>query len=650
MTENDWRRNWRSWAVSCVAGFVCVLSPLGRAAVPSAEKLLPPETLFVLTAPDWNKLAAAFRQSPQARLWDDPAMSPFRTKVVSKWTEEIVKPLERDLGINFADYRALLQGQLTLAVLPEGWLDESEAAGSPGIVLLLDARDQSELLTRNLATLRQRLAAAGKPLRTEKIREVEFSIVNLTTNDIPATVRRLLPQKQEVQELGANATAKSDATQLVFGQRGSLLILSTTPAAAEKIVTRLSGSGSPTLADATEFEAGRQALFRESPLFGWVNAKLLLDLAVKSLAAGQSAEAPSPIPRPNLEKMMTITGLNGLKSLAFDYRNSAAGPLLGLFLSAPEATRNGLLKLLALEARDAAPPAFISADVLRFARYRIAGQQVIATLEAALNEISPGTFNFLLSNANEAVRLDEPDYDLRKNIFENLGDDVITFQKPPQGKTLADLEATPTVVLVASPNAEKLAASLKGLFIVALPQGGSPQAREFLGRKIYTVKLSGVIGGSDANALHYVANGGYVAFSSRASALEDYLRSTDDQGLALRATAGFAAAVEQVGGMNTGWLSYEDQRETMRFTIDALTQTAAMTNRSEFDTVFASLIPFAPPEAEMKEWFDLSLLPSFDKIAKYYGFTVTTSQTSVKGITFRYFAPTPPELLQPASQ
>ncbi len=649
MSEKFWRRMWRAGAGYGLIGWLGIASPLIGAAVPPAEKLLPPETLFVLSAPDWTRLMATLRQAPQARLWNDPAMKPFRTRLESKWTEEVVRPLERDLGIRFADYRALLQGQLTLAILPEDWLTKAGGDGAPGLVLLLDVRDQGELLAKNLATLRQRLAAAGKPIRTEKIRDVEFAVVHLTTNDIPATVRRLLPQKQEVHELGANPAGKPSATQLVLGQQGSLLILSTTTAAAEKVVARLSGAGSPTLAESAEFEAGRQALFRESPLFGWLNAKQLLELAVQSFGAGQNTAAPSPIPRPNLDKLMTITGLGGLKSLAFDYRDAGAGPLLGLFLNAPEATRNGLLKLLAVEAKDAAPPAFIPADVLKFARYRIAGQQVIATLEAALNELSPGTFNFLLKNANEAVRLDEPDYDLRKNIFENLGDDVITFQKPPQGKALADLEAAPTVVLIASPNADKLAASLKGLFIVALPQGGSPQVREYLGRKIYTVKLSGVVGGDAANALHYVANGGYVAFSSQAAALEDYLRSTDNQGLALRATAGFAAATEAVGGMGTGWLSYEDQRGTMRLTIDALTHAVAATNRSEFDAVFASLIPFAPPEAELKEWVDLSLLPDFNQIAKYYGFTVATGQASASGITFRYFVPTPAELRPPTS-
>jgi hypothetical protein len=54
----------------------------------------------------------------------------------------------------------------------------------------------------------------------------------------------------------------------------------------------------------------------------------------------------------------------------------------------------------------------------------------------------------------------------------------------------------------------------------------------------------------------------------------------------------------------------------------------------------------ALPEQKLKEWIDFSLLPSYDKIAKYYGFVVSAGQTSVNGITFRLFAPVPPELLK----
>jgi hypothetical protein len=643
--------------VGCLAGkkslglllAVIITRPL-LAAVPPAEKLLPPETLFVLTAPNWAKLNEIYRKAPQNQLWADPAMKPFREKFMAKWNDEIAQPLERDLGVKFADYTALLQGQLTCAVLQEDWQGKEEDDGVPAVVLLLDAKDKSELLKKNLATLRQKWTAAGKPLKTEKIRDIEFSVVTLTTNDIPPTIRKLLPQPQEIEEIGDEEKKETPPAELVIGQYESLLIVSSTLKAAEKVMVRYASAGAPTLGDTAEFANCQRALFRESPLFGWLNTKLILDVAVKALAAQQNPDAPSPIPMPDFAKIFAATGLTGMKSVALDYRDSGDGALIGIFVSAPEAARTGILKLLALEAKDAAPPAFVPANVLKFSRVRLDGSKAIATLEKMIGEISPQgttTLNFLINNANEAARLDDPDYDLRKNIFDNLGDDLIIYEKAPQGKTFAELSSAPTLVLVASPNADKLAASLKGIFVIALPQGGTPKTREFLGRKIYSLKLGS--GRESSAALHYVASGGYVAFSADETMIEEYLRSADSQIKPLRTATGFAAATDKVGGSATGFLTYENQAETTRIVLAALTQKSPDASQPDYMQVLASAFPFAPPEEKIKEWIDFSLLPSYDKLAKYYGFVVSAGQTSVNGITFRYFVPTPPELLKKPS-
>src|SRR5580704_19153857 len=83
-----------------------------RAAIPPAENLLPPDTLFVVTAPDCAAFRTTLHQSPQWQLWNDPAMKPFHDKFMAKWNEQFVAPLERDLGVNPADFADLPQGQL----------------------------------------------------------------------------------------------------------------------------------------------------------------------------------------------------------------------------------------------------------------------------------------------------------------------------------------------------------------------------------------------------------------------------------------------------------------------------------------------------------------------------------------------------------
>jgi hypothetical protein len=52
------------------------------------------------------------------------------------------------------------------------------------------------------------------------------------------------------------------------------------------------------------------------------------------------------------------------------------------------------------------------------------------------------------------------------------------------------------------------------------------------------------------------------------------------------------------------------------------------------------------PQQSIKEWFDYSLLPPFDAVAKYYGFVVIGGNANVDGLTLKIFSPVPAALKQ----
>src|SRR5437899_6582447 len=66
--------------------FVAAQSP--GAAVPAPEKLLPEDTLVVLTVPAFAKMREVYQKSQPSQLWNDPAMKRFRDKFLSKRKEE----------------------------------------------------------------------------------------------------------------------------------------------------------------------------------------------------------------------------------------------------------------------------------------------------------------------------------------------------------------------------------------------------------------------------------------------------------------------------------------------------------------------------------------------------------------------------------
>jgi hypothetical protein len=626
-----------------------VLSVVARAAdIPLAEKILPSDTLFVFSIPDYAKMRTIFAKSPQIRLWNDSALKPFHDKFLTKWNDEFVGPLERDLGIKLNDYSSLLQGQLTVAVTQEGWAGNNEA--EPAVIALLDAKDKGDQLKKNLADLRKKWTDSGKAIKTEKIRDLEFTIVPLSSNDVPKTLRQFFPQKQEVQELGKEPEKKSAKEDtLVVGQFESLLIISSSTKPVERIVARLTGGSVPALADESSFDQNRLALFRDSAFYAWFNAKNFFDALSKLPDEKPNPQAPSIFPQFDLKKILNSVGLSGLKTIALDFKDSGDGTAFEFFIGAPSGSRQGLFKLLTPEPKDSSPPAFVPADAVKFQRWRIDGQKTIATLEKILGDISPqilNTWNFLLKNAEEGMKVTDSSYDVRKSLFANLGDDIITYQKAARGTSLQQLSSPPSLFALGSPNAEQLARALPGLLSLRFPDALKPKVREFLGKKIYSVTIpSTTFDEKEKNErlLSYAASGSYVAFSTDAGTLEEFLRSAENSAKPLRETTGLADAAQRVGGQSTGMFCYENQAETMRLAFEIFKKMGAADKKDSPDAnPFTSAIPFAGPEKSFKEWMDFSLLPDFPRISKYFHFSVWANNVSAEGLTFKFFSPTPP--------
>jgi hypothetical protein len=366
----------------------------------------------------------------------------------------------------------------------------------------------------------------------------------------------------------------------------------------------------------------------------------------------ENPDAPNPFDfKP--EKIVGALGLNGLKSLAMTFQDSNEGELFQVFVGAPEASRQGLLKILAGDPNETMPPGFVPADAVKFQRWRIDGKKTWATIEKMLNDISPQMLtgvNSLLDMANNVAKDKDPGFDIRKNLLGNLGNDLITYEKSPRGKTAPELASPPSIFLVGSPNPEQFAAALKSILVfLSQSSGTAPEEREFLGRKVYSVKLGamamGMNGGSGGTlpTLHYSASGGYVALSTDTALLEEFLRSGETQGKALRETTGLTDAAQRVLGPGTCLFGYENQAETVKTLMEVLRKQSGGTNDSNNVNLSVSTSGLGVGGAGQvfKEWVDFSLLPPFEKIAKYFSFNVYGGGATAEGLSFKMFEPVP---------
>lgn len=639
------------WGFPILLAGAVLVAPDSRGAIPSPEKLLPEDTLIMVTVRDFAQMRQVWSNSPQARLWDDPAMKPFRDKLVARWNEQVVRPLKRELGANLDDFSSLLQGQLTVAVTQNGWHGSDDP--SPALLVLIDTKDKKDQLKKQLAELRKKWTSMGKSIRTEKIRGVEFSIVRLSEAGMSESRKKTFPDSDGDGEADSGDAGASSGNNLVVGRYESLLVAGDSTRAVEKVMVHLTGGAMPALGDQAAYEANRLALFRDAPFYGWINVKAFVDTLGLKASPEEDGGTPNPFAMFEPSRILAALGFGGLKTLSFSYQSSSDGSFVQAFVGAPESSRQGLFKLFPAHGKESGPPSFVPADVVKFRRCRIDGQKAWATLQKVMKDISPAmssSVNFLLDSAQMAARQKDPDFDIRKSLFGNLGDDLISYEKAPRGGRASDFNSAPSLFLISSPQPEQLAVALKYLGVLWNRQGSGAEVREFLGRKIFSVPLPGMgslpgkTSGPAGRSLNIAASGGYVALSTDPSILEEYLRSGDSQRKTLRESPGLVSAEAKVGGTSTGWFGYENRMETTRLLINQLRKIPGGSTNTPTVALLPGAGGLSSAETSLKDWMDFSLLPPFDKISRYFYFSVYSADTAPDGLTIKWFAPTPPGL------
>lgn len=609
------------------------------AAVPPPDKLLPSDTLAVLTVPNW--VATRKSSAPALQIWDDPAMKPFKDKFLAKWKSDIVEPFQREFGIKFSDYTGLAQGQVTWAVTQPGADDK----GNP-FLLLVDCGDKADAMKTNLASLKKGWVDKGKQIKTEKIRDVEFTTFLFQSDEFSKTLDSIFPDPEEGFEKLEEPKPKKEPKRVewLVGQSGSLFILGNSPRSVEKVLARLGGGSAPSLSEQANFSTHYGPMFRNSDMYGWINLKGIIDMFDK-----KSKEADAK-PRRGAAfdpaAILNGLGFKAVQSLAFNFQNSPEGYAGNLVVSVPESMRQGLLKVISFPQKEAAPPPFVPADATKFSRWRLDMPQAWASLEKTLTEVHPvlaGTIKLVMDSAGKDK---DPNFDLRKNLIENLGDDIINYSKSPRNPTLAELNSPPSITLIGSPRPEPLAAAIKALAGPLLPPQSKMKEREFLGRKVYTVNLPGrrVQGGPKMErSVSFAATGAYVAISTDTAMLEEFLRGSQEK--QLREFSGLASAADKVGGMGTGLFGFENQKETMRTMIETLRkESGTLANILGNNPLAGRLGMGGEDQGKFKDWFDFSLLPPFEKISKYFHLSVWSGAVKADGLHFKVFQPQPPGL------
>ena len=584
--------------VPVLAGLVLVSSAKAAEATTSLEALLPAETVLVMAAPDYATAKKHFKASASGQFWDSAEFKPFRKKLADGFEANVLAKIEEELAVDFDAFEEMASGPVALAVVP------GLAAGEePALLLLLDAGRKSFALRRTLSQMERDWKKADR-----KVGETEIGGIDFTTVSDP----------------------EGDG-QVHIGRVGAQLVVGTKSAQIEGVLARLNGKGAGTLAGNPAFAADHGAVLRGADFYVWANPGAVLPQLLDNLPDGAEVGI-------DFGEVVGALGIDGLGTLAMAYSERPDGAHSELFIGLPKAKRKGLFGLLETKRADTSPPPFVPANVGAFSRWRLDMDAAWKNLEKLLLELSPDVANMVEFTVGLLGKDKDSNFDFRKSFLNNFGDDLIVYQMPPKGTALNDIGAGPMVVLVKSPNPDEL---IKGVGAVPgiLPPPLNEAAmlpRRLGDHTVYSFELAEFPDPSTGELvkmeLLLAARNGYMAAATDADLLQAFLDGKTNGGLAKR--DGLAAATALVGGMDSGFFGYQNDRDMVLSTMDTLRD-----NADQFDMIFSMIPTDGFGEVSLSEWLDFSLLPTGSKIAKYFDFTVYGAETDDRGISLKTFSP-----------
>ena len=589
--------------VSTLAGLALVSSAKAAKAAPTLEALLPAETVLVVAAPDYATAKQHFKASASGQFWDSAEFKPFRKKLSDGFKANVLVKIEEALAVDFEAFEEMASGPVALAVVAGGG-DVPE----PSLLLLLDAGRKSFTLRRTLSRMERGWKKEG-----HEVSDLEIGGIDFVTVSDPGS-----SEKVHVGRVGAQLIVGSAAGQI------------------EGVLARLDGKGGNALAGNPAFAADHGTLLKGVDFYLWANLGQVIPQILDNAPDGAELGI-------DFGELFGSLGLNGLGTIAINYSERPDGAHSDIFVGMPEAKRTGLFGLLETKRADAAPPAFVPDSAVAFTRWRVDMGAAWNNLEALLLELSPDVANMVEFTVGLLGKDKDPNFDFKKSFLKNFGDDLMLFQMPANGLSINDLGSDPMVALVKSPDPAGL---IQGIGAVPgiLPPPLNEAALEPRKLGKHTVHSFGVLELPDpstgelvANEVLFAVKDGYLAIATDTDLMRGLLDGKAQTPLAKRER--LAAAAAAVGGIDPGFFGYQNDRAMISNVMDTL-----RANSDQFEMIFSMIPMEGLDEVGLDSWFDFSVLPKGEEVAKYFDITVYGAAIDARGVTLKMFSPRPPGL------
>ena len=421
------------------------------------EKILPINTFAVVTVPDLNAARKLFKADPLSLMWSDPSMAAFTGKIEKAFRENVMDRIREEASVDPAEIWNLAQRQVTIALTHQP--DQS----SPGVILLVDSGKKIAELDRGMLLLRETLAD----------NQVEHERLQIEATDF---LRMPLPGRNEA--------------AFYLGQSKSMFIITNSEQLAETLVkNHKNPKANAVLKDNPAFAIQHKAQFAGAWMYGWLDFSTVLEVVNHEIEKRRDPAAePNPL-MPEPKRVMEALGLTGLKDVGISGRTDD-GMLFEINLNVPEVARRGLFSMIAPKNKDAGPPPFVPSDVVSFGRLRQSAAHIWKTFVETANEITPAAAG-AMAFFQAQIQTKNPDFKLKAQLIDTMGDDFIMIEMAPRGLGLKDIINSPRLYLI---NSKKPKVTLRALMdIISMVIDAPPEEEEIEGRTLYSYNFGNFI-------------------------------------------------------------------------------------------------------------------------------------------------------------
>jgi len=593
----------------CALGLLSLSASAQAEALPRTDKLVPPETVLLMNIGNFQQLKTQFEKTSLYKFYKDPAMAAFVDNAETKWREKIQKLDDNDIFKAIFSVDVLPQGRVAAALVLN---EQSKDFNEPPLVIITQWGEGIDKIKEAIdKMLKKNIELGGHQKRSEDYRGVSIEI---TIDEASSELNHCF--------IDDSFIAATNLDLLKF------------------VIAHIKGSGSPALADDTDYNAAMKTVGPHHDVDFYINIKQIIKTILAEDPAGKAHEWTANLGLDNIAALgcsvavATSPGSSG-SAKAFLKINGA---------------KKGICKMLETESAVFNPPPFIPASAYSATFFNL-------NIKKAYDELYSILYSFNPQYAAMMHSLDLPDspegergVQLKSDIISHLGSQIVLSQsvnKPFSNSSMP----TESLIALAVNDRNALEKSLSLLHSKMIAPNNPDARRELLGHTIY------LLGPSALPFLRPGMTPMQTLSESNASQIPTMAFTVTNTHLILASEPAVERVIRALSSTDSSSVGSAKWFTSAKSAIPSVVGMAALENNAASSEIFwwmvkqSSKAESSAGPASMKfgsmgigELVNFDLLPQFDAVRKYFGLSAFYGISTPEGFFFEFkdISPTEP--------